>query len=412
MKIVWISNAQPFSLPNSVKTSSGGWLQEQYSSLCSSNYEIDILAFFPDKQNKCFLNRQNNFITFKPVKNNILSIYLAKSFFKSKLNVFKPDLIHIHGTELPHCYSMSLAAKELNIPYVVSLQGIVSEIYKHVLTGIEPNEIFKKSLRDIIFGSSTIGLRKLYRKLSILEKKIVLNSKIVIGRTNWDKAWITFNFKNKIYKVCHEPIRKEFLIDQKWDYKNCKKYHIFLSQSNTSIKGLHILLHSIKYLINYYPDTKLIIAGKDYKKNTLRNLLFRTSYENTILKIIKKNKLENHIKFLGPQNVYQMIDNLLLTNCFVQPSVIENSPNSLMEAVYLNVPSVAANVGGVSFLYSEFNNVYLYQSDSALMLANEIMNVFEKKLFKPNNFQVNNEHVGSNLLDIYNAIKYKNNYVL
>ena len=43
-----------------------------------------------------------------------------------------------------------------------------------------------------------------------------------------------------------------------------------------------------------------------------------------------------------------MIDNLLQSNIFVQPSVIGNSPNSLMEAVFLNVPSVAANVGGVS----------------------------------------------------------------
>ena len=407
MKIAWISNAQPYNFDESEKNFNGGWLEEQYASLIKLNSNVEIFCFFPGVKIKSTNHISHNFIKFKRVRNNFFSINKAKSFFKFNLTQFKPDLIHIHGTELPHCYAMSLAATELNIPYVVSLQGIVSEIYKHVLTGMEPDEMFKKSLRDIFFGSSTIGLRRLYKKLSILEKKVVLNSNIVIGRTNWDKAWVTFNFKNKNYKNCNEPIRKEFLYSQKWELKNCKKYQIFLSQSSTSIKGLHILLYAIKYVISYYPNISLIIAGKDYKKNTLKNILLRTSYENTILKIIKNLKLQEHIKFLGPQNVNQMIDNLLQSNIFVQPSVIENSPNSLMEAVFLNVPSVAANVGGVSFLYSKFENVFLYQSDSALMLANELKNIFEKQSFLVNNYNTNNEYVGVNLMDIYININNK-----
>ena len=304
---------------------------------------------------------------------------------------------------------MSLAAIDLNIPYIVSLQGVVSEIYKHVLTGMEPDAIFNKSIRDIIFGGSTIDLRHLYKKLSIFEKKIVFNSKGVVGRTEWDKAWVNFNFSNIYYYKHYEPLRKEFLNSRKWDFNLCEKKQIFLSQSNTSIKGLHILLDAIQLLKQNFPNINLIIAGKNYKTKTFRNFILRTSYEKYILKKIKTFGLEQNVKFIGPQNVNKMIDNLLKSNLFVQPSLIENSPNSLMEAVFLNVPSVAAYVGGIPSLYEDFENVSLYQSDSALMLANKISLILQKTTFRENPLLQNNDNNGNALINIYIHVLAKEN---
>lgn len=398
MKLVWISNAPPIDIDHNQKSFGGGWLQEQYSSLTTSN-NMQILALFPGK---AINDLSKGIVTFSPVKNNKYSIKKAKMFFKKILTDFKPNLIHIHGTELPHCYSMSLAAIELNIPYVVSLQGIVSEIYKHVLTGMDPKDMFKKSLRDLIFRSSTIDLRNLYKRLALLEKSVVLHSSIVIGRTNWDKAWITFNFQGKKYRFSSEPLRKDFLNSRKWEYDKCNKYQIFLSQSNTSIKGLHILLHALAYVKLYFPSLQLVIAGKNYSTNTLRNIFLRTAYENTILRYISILNLKNNIKFVGPQNPNQMIEHLLESHVFVQPSVIENSPNSLMEAIYLDVPSIASDVGGISSLYKSCKNLTLYQSDSSLILASHIKDLFEKKNYSTNNFTQIHNDVGPNLIKIYN----------
>ena len=205
------SNAVPFSINSNTNSISGGWLQEQFSSLKYSNIEIEILPFFPSNSNIKKIHNVTSHVIFKPVQNNTYSICRAKSFFKQKLIEYRPDLIHIHGTELPHCYAMSLAAIDLEIPYIVSLQGIVSEIYKHVLTGMDPETLYNKSIRDIIFGGSTIDLRILYKKLSVLEKKVVQKAEAVIGRTDWDKAWIKFYFDKKTYFASNEPLRKEFL---------------------------------------------------------------------------------------------------------------------------------------------------------------------------------------------------------
>ena len=62
------------------------------------------------------------------------------------------------------------------------------------------------------------------------------------------------------------------------------------------------------------------------------------------------------------------------------PSVIENSPNSIGEAMLLGVPIVASDVGGVSSLVEHWKNGFLYQADAPYMLAYYIGKIFEDSL--------------------------------
>ena len=58
--------------------------------------------------------------------------------------------------------------------------------------------------------------------------------------------------------------------------------------------------------------------------------------------------MEDKIEFLGRLSAEGMKQAYLDANVFVMPSTIENSPNSLGEAMLLGVPCVAADVGGVA----------------------------------------------------------------
>ena len=69
----------------------------------------------------------------------------------------------------------------------------------------------------------------------------------------------------------------------------------------------------------------------------------------------------------------------LNANVFVLPSTMENSPNSLGEAMVLGVPSVAADVGGVRNLMEDGREGRIYASGDVPALAEHILQLFARE---------------------------------
>ena len=80
--------------------------------------------------------------------------------------------------------------------------------------------------------------------------------------------------------------------------------------------------------------------------------------------------------FLPPLKPEQMKEQYLKSNVFVSPSSIENSPNSLGEAMMLGVPCVSSLVGGVGNMLQNEVEGYVYQHDAPYMLAYYVMKIF------------------------------------
>ena len=64
------------------------------------------------------------------------------------------------------------------------------------------------------------------------------------------------------------------------------------------------------------------------------------------------------------------------SHVFLCPSAIENSPNSVGEAMLLGVPTVGANVGGVHNLLTDNKDGFLYQPDKPQQMKAEILRIF------------------------------------
>ena len=104
----------------------------------------------------------------------------------------------------------------------------------------------------------------------------------------------------------------------------------------------------------------------------------RVSYYKLYLKkLIYKYNLQDKIIFLGELNEEQMRYQFLKTNVFVSPSAIENSSNSMGEAMLLGCPIVASNVGGTKSILRDGIDGFLYPFNEPYMLA-----YYVKKIFK------------------------------
>lgn len=90
---------------------------------------------------------------------------------------------------------------------------------------------------------------------------------------------------------------------------------------------------------------------------------------------IKAKEVNVNVK--GSVDKDTIVDALCSASCYVHPSYIDNSPNSLCEAQYLGVPVLATNVGGISSLVDNAKTGILFPANDPYTLAATLKKISE-----------------------------------
>lgn len=381
MRILWITNiptpmiTRDMGRPEPV---GGGWISE-LSKAMSNEKDLDLIIAFPDRTikdegrigNLSWYSIMMDSWKRRPIKD-------ACSKLEEVISRVEPDIIHIWGTEYVHSYSTVCACVKLGLQnrVIVSIQGLVSVYALHFYGYINSPGIRLLSLYDILKRSTPAQERNSFKKRGIYEKKTIKNVMYVMGRTDWDKACTWFMNPKAKYYFCNEVLRKSFYT-KKWNLQTCKRHSIFVSQSSSPLKGLHIVLQSLSLILSKYPDTVLYTTGENKLASDLKHKLKQRSYDRYIAKLIKKENLSNHVVFTGFLDEAQMCRQFCASHVFVSASSIENSPNSVGEAMLLGVPTVTSDVGGVKNMLDHGKDGFIYPADEPYMLAYYVCRIFE-----------------------------------
>lgn len=299
--------------------------------------------------------------------------------FADILNEYRPDIVHIWGTEYPHTLAMVNACEKVGLldKVVVNIQGFIELCSLYYLDHIPDSYLNTENG----CGDSLRREQEESRVRGHYEREALQKVKRVIGRTDWDYAWVKHINPDVIYHFGGEILRDEFYrINQCWSYEECEKHSIFVSQAGYTIKGLDYLLHALPDIIQNYPDTHVYVAGRDPTAPNQRTG-YITPYGIYLKKIIDDLNLQDKVFFVGRLNSQQMIEMNLRANVFVSCSRIENSSNAVCEAALIGTPIVASYVGGIKNLAERITNIYLYQPGAEYMLAYYIRRVFGENEF-------------------------------
>ena len=388
MKLLWIVNiifpypAEKIGMKNTVL---GGWMLSILNEVKKNKNITEIAIATTYNGKKCEKYNDGNIVYYLlPCSNREKYSKKINNIFKDIYDDFKPDLIHIHGTEYPH--TLSAVEASGNIKTLISIQGLVSVcgIDYYYNAGINKKEMLKNiTLRDLIKKDLLISQSSKFKRRGKYEIEAIKKCNYVIGRTYWDKSH-TYSISNQVkYKRCCESLRNTFY-NNSWDISKIERHSIFVCQASYPLKGFHILLKSANILKDIYPDLIIYVAGIDIIKSNINSYIDKmklTGYGKYILQLIKKYNLEKNVKFLGSLDEKQMVDRLLETNVFVQTSSIENSPNSLGEAMLLGMPCVASYVGGTADMMLDKEEGLLYPFGDYAMLAYYLSLVFNDDVF-------------------------------
>jgi glycosyltransferase involved in cell wall biosynthesis len=107
-------------------------------------------------------------------------------------------------------------------------------------------------------------------------------------------------------------------------------------------KGHIFAIEAMRTLIQQYPNVKLMIIGK-------ANLPDEQHYETKLRGIIGELGLENNILFIDYQTAIAQY--YAIMDVFILPSLYEGLPNVILEAVFMGVPVVAFDCGGVKEVF-------------------------------------------------------------
>ncbi|MCD8326687.1 MAG: glycosyltransferase family 4 protein [Lachnospiraceae bacterium] len=271
---------------------------------------------------------------------------------------FEPDLLHCFGTEYPHTLA---AVKMFSRPdrTLIGIQGLCRVYAKGYMANMPKSVVNSVTLRDILRKDSLKEQQLKYEGRGQWELAAVKWTGHVTGRTRFDRYWTQKWNPTVRYHEMQETLRPEFYAGQ-WSEEGCERHRIFLSQGDYPIKGLHYMLLALPEILEKYPDTQVYVAGNCIlRKPGLESFVKLSAYGKYIQKLLKKNHIGDRVHFAGKLNAAEMKEQYLKSQVFVCPSTMENSPNSLGEAMLLGTPVVTADIGGIlSMLCADEGYIY------------------------------------------------------
>ena len=272
---------------------------------------------------------------------------------------FKPDVVHCFGTEYPHTLALCRVFPGKD-RILIGIQGLCAVYTECYFADLPKRVVHSVTFRDLVKRDTLRIQQEKFRKRGEMEKEAIRLAGNVTGRTSWDHHYTTLWHPGVTYYPMNETLRSNFYTGR-WDREKCIPHSIFLSQGDYPIKGLHYMLLAMPRILEKYPDAQIYVAGNSLTAyGTWKEKLKISAYGQYLRKLIREGRLEDKIHFLGRLSATQMKEQYLRSHLFVCPSSIENSPNSLGEAMLLGMPCVSAEVGGIASIFTDGEDGILY----------------------------------------------------
>lgn len=409
MKVLWFSVTPSLFSPQGIMHNAGGWIASlQLIVMKEPSIELAV-AFNYNGQGS---RSEKDGVVYYPIESQSRSIR-SKILGKNNSNIekylhiihdFKPDIIQIFGSENEY----GEICKHTSIPVVIHMQGCLPP-YQNALFPVDMNQY------DFIFtgGLSLIrrwvGLRSkpAFARSAQREVETIKHCRFFMGRTEWDHNLIKLYHPEANYYHVEEALRDSFWNDGRiWKHQPDKHKKTIISViSNPWYKGYDLILKTAKLLKE---ECELDFEWQVYG---FRNVEFFEKKYNIQSKHV-------NVRAMGVASQEELADALCSSDCYIHPSYIDNSPNSVCEAQILGLPVIATNVGGVSSIIEDGKTGLLVPANDPFTLAVKVkdllsnpyqMNYLSSQARTMALRRHNSELIRDSLLSVYEDILSKQN---
>jgi glycosyltransferase involved in cell wall biosynthesis len=248
---------------------------------------------------------------------------------KRTLLKVQADLIHVHGTE----YGYGLAALQSGLPFIVSIQGIINAILP-----ISPSTFYKLQ--------------------ASIEEHVIRASTYFGSRTAWADSFVfSINPTATIYYL-PEAVNPVFF--------NTVPAHssktLLMVGSVEERKGIAEALHAMSIVVREFPAAKLVVVGEG-----------STCYLEAVRRLSASVGVAASVVWAGFKTAQEIAVLHGTAAMLIHPTFIDNSPNSVAEAMASGLPVIASNVGGIPSIIQDGDTGILVEPGHRLQLAEAIL---------------------------------------
>lgn len=269
----------------------------------------------------------------------VTNFFWIKRKVFSIINSIKPDLIHLWGAENPY-YSTGILPLINKFPILLSIQGFIKNCSfrnYNIVKRIEiENEIIKKVAHVGVCNENTAN--------TVLD--INPNAEIFYHLFPYTIPSIKRNSTSDFDIVFFARLSKE--------------------------KGIEDLLYAIKIIkITYSAVSVKVIGGAS------------SSYMIFLKNLCRELKIEENVEFLGflpnQENIYKIA---IQAQICVLPTHYDNLPGTIVESMFMKLPVIAYEVGGIPEINRTEENIVLVEKLNINELASKILFLLKENEYK------------------------------
>jgi glycosyltransferase involved in cell wall biosynthesis len=345
--------------------------------IISPNYYSNDYKFFKLGNIEVHLTQYRR--SFIPAKtyNFTINYNTATNAILKVVNLIKPDLIHLHGSENP-LYSSSILPLLNKYPVLITIQGFVTLSSK-------PKNIISQYIRwNRIRHERMINERAKY---------------FTVATSDVRKNLLNFN-KNAIMYDDHYPTTKPEVSSTDFPIK---KFDIVYYARISKDKGIEDLIVALKEIKKVRPTISAIIIGGG-----------TPTYLAYIKSMIISLGIEDNFTFAGFQPTQQDVFKLAVqASIYVLPTHFDGIPGTIRESMFMKIPVVAYAVGGIPTLNDNNECLTLVEKENISDLVAKILMVLNNKertqllvnnAYNLINEKFDNNKIYANLISIYRDI--------
>lgn len=147
---------------------------------------------------------------------------------------------------------------------------------------------------------------------------------------------------------------------------NSESPHLIVTRNLEKLYGIDTALEAFALVQKEYPKVRLTIAGSGPEKSHL-------------VERAKTLGVNESVRFAGRLDREEILDLYASADILLNPSLADNSPNSIIEALACGVPVVSSDVGGIPYLIQSGENGMLVKANDPAAMASSATEILQNK---------------------------------